>query len=256
MRSQRSEMPKALWPRKGRPRRRSAVALGVAAGLFVGLLGFTGYLGGPVFTDLRPAPVAPPPALRGVAVALLSGDMGFRMGMGRAVADRLAAQGVPVVGVNTLTYFRIRRTPREAAGLIEAAERRALAVPGTTRLVLVGQSFGADMLQAGLAALPDPLRRRIALVALVVPGATIVYRASPSNLFGLERPEVDGFATARRLDWVPVLCVYGIEERASLCPGLRQPNVRRIGLPGGHPLRRDSDRLYRTLIDAVAGALK
>jgi type IV secretory pathway VirJ component len=233
MRPPRPDVPKAR-----RLKRWSAAALGTAAALFVGLLGFTGYLGGPVFTELRPAPVAPPPALRGVAVALLSGDMGFRMGMGRAVADRLVAHGVPVVGVNTLTYFRVRRTPQEAGRLIEAAARRALAVPGTRRLVLVGQSFGADMLQAGLPALPDPLRRRIALVALVVPGATIVYRASPSNLFGLERPELDGFATARRLDWVPVLCVY----------------VRRIGLPGGHPLRRDSDRLYRTLIGAVARA--
>jgi len=243
-------------PHKRRLKRRAGAALGVAAGLFVGLLGFTGYLGGPVFSDLRPAPVAPPAAFRGVAVALLSGDMGFRMGMGRAVADRLSAQGVPVVGVNTLTYFRVRRTPREAGRLVEAAVRRALAVPGTRRLVLVGQSFGADMLQAGLPDLPAALRRRVALVALVVPGATIVYRASPSNLFGLERPEVDAFATARRLDWVPVLCVYGVEERASLCPGLEQPNVRRIGLPGGHPLRRDSDRLYRTLMDSAAGALK
>jgi len=239
-----------------RLKRRAAAALGVAACLFVGVLGFTGYLGGPVFTDLAPAPVVPPPALRGAAVALLSGDMGFRMGMGRAVADRLAAHGVPVVGVNTLTYFRVRRTPREAERLVEAAARRALAVPGTKRLVLVGQSFGADMLQAGLSGLPEALRRRIALVALVVPGATIVYRASPSNLFDLERPEVDGFATASRLDWAPVLCVYGVEEPASLCPGLARPNVRRVGLPGGHPLRRDSDRLYRTLVEAVAGALK
>jgi len=251
MRSPRPDAPNAR-----RLKRWAAATLGVAAVLFVGLLGFTGYLGGPVFTDLPPAAVAPPPALRGVAVALLSGDMGFRMGMGRAVADRLAAQGVPVVGVNTLAYFRTRRTPREAGRLVEAAARRALAVAGTRRLVLVGQSFGADMLQAGLPAFPEALRRRIALVALVVPGATIVYRASPSNLFGLERPEVDGFATARRLDWAPVLCVYGVEETASLCPGLRQRNVRRVGLPGGHPLRRDSDRLYRTLMDAVAGALK
>lgn len=241
-------------PRNRKPLWWAAAAFAPLPALFVGLLGYWGYLGGPVFTDLAPAAVAPPPAFRGLSFVFLSGDTGFRTGMARAVADRFAALGAPVVGVNTLTYFRRRRTPEEATRLVEAAARRALAAPGTRRLVLVGQSFGADMLQAGLSGVSEPLRSRIALVALVVPGATVAYRASPSDLFGLEAPEVDGLPTARRLTWTPLLCIYGIEEPASLCPRLRGPNVRRIGLPGGHFLHRDSDRLFRTLTAALGAS--
>ncbi len=51
-----------------------------------------------------------------------------------------------------------------------------------------------------------------------------------------------------------MLCVYGVEEKNSLCPLLHMPNVRRVGLPGGHPLRRDADRLYAVLSQAIDGA--
>ncbi|MEG8025744.1 hypothetical protein QP162_17635 [Sphingomonas aurantiaca] len=33
----------------------------------------------------------------------------------------------------------------------------------------------------------------------------------------------------------------------SLCPRLTQANARRIALPGGHPLHRDTDALYDVL---------
>ena len=59
---------------------------------------------------------------------------------------------------------------------------------------------------------------------------------------------------ARALDWVPVLCIHGIEESGSLCPGWRQSNVRVIGLPGGHFLDDDSQRVAETLLRALPAA--
>jgi type IV secretory pathway VirJ component len=226
------------------------VVLLALAALALGFLVYIGWFGGPIYTGV-PAYAGPRPRITAV---LLSGDMGFRIGMGPAVAERLAARGIPVVGVNSLTYFRRPRSVGEAASLIRGGIDRAEALaPAGARVVLIGQSLGADMLQLGLTALPTAERSRVALVALVVPGRMVRMQASPSELFPMSTPERSGIPSARRLDWVSMLCLQGAEEPDSLCPYLALPNVRRIVLPGGHPLQRDADRVAAILLRAIAG---
>lgn len=225
-----------------------ALAL-IGAGLTI-WWGWLGYFGGDLYVPVK-ARRAPSSAHAGLAAVILSGDMGFKIGMGRAVADRLAADGIPVLGVNSLVYFRERRSPAEARALVEDAVRRGLAFGHARRLLLIGQSYGADMVHVGLAGLPPDLRAKLALVALVVPTDTVIYRASPAEMLDLVPADAAAIDTGRRLDWVPLLCVQGREETDSLCPLLDQSNMRRIVMPGGHPLRRDADGLYRRLIGSV-----
>lgn len=232
---------------------RLAFALAVAAALLGAFAAHLGYFGGPIFVPVA-ATAAPAPSERGLAAILLSGDMGFNIGMGPRVATRLAADGIPVIGVNSLAYFRTRRTPAQAGALVREAMRRALALPGTSRVVLIGQSFGADMLHVGLTYLPPAARRRILMVALIVPGDTVDFRASPAEMLDLVPSDAPALPTAKRLDWAPLLCVRGAAEQHSLCPLLDGANVTRIALPGGHPLRRDDARLHAVLLQAIRRA--
>lgn len=210
------------------------------------LLGYLGYLGGDPFR-LYPARGPSSAAERGIGVVFLSSDMGLNAGIGARIADRVAADGLPVVGVNSLTYFRHERTPAQARALIEEAMRRALARPGIERLVLIGQSFGADMLQASFASLPSATRGKVLMVVLVVPPDTTMYRASPGEIFDFGQHGIPAMATARGLTGVPVLCIQGAEEKDSLCPFLTMANVVRVTLPGGHMLNFDPDRLYAAI---------
>ncbi|MEJ7932888.1 AcvB/VirJ family lysyl-phosphatidylglycerol hydrolase [Sphingobium sp. AN558] len=219
----------------------------------VGVAAYLGYFGGPVFVDI-PATARPAKINAGLAAVVLSGDMGFRIGMGPRVANRLAADGIPVVGINSLTFFRNRRSPAEVKALISAAARRALAFGHAGRVVLIGQSFGADMLHIGLTGMAPALRAHVAMVALVVPTDTILYRASPSELLNWTRPDAAALPTARQLTWVPVTCIQGAEETDSLCPMLTQPNVHRVALPGGHPMHGDTDAVHAVLAKAIAAA--
>ena len=203
------------------------------------------------------APARPaPPAMKGLAVVLVSGDMGFKIGMGPDIAKRFAADGVPVVGVSSLAYFRQQRTPAEIQKLIADAARRALAFGKADRLMMIGQSFGSDMMHVGLTGLPQDLRAKVKLVALVVPTDTVYYHVSPSEMFSLTKPDAMALPTGRQLTWAPTLCVQGEEETNSLCPMLTQPNVRRVALPGGHMLHHDPDTLYDTLHSAITDITK
>ncbi|AEG50139.1 virulence factor family protein [Sphingobium chlorophenolicum L-1] len=205
-----------------------------------------GYPDGRVFTPVSAAA----PRQDGTVAIFFSGDMGFNAGMGPVIAGHIAQRGVPVIGVNSLAAFARRRSPEESAALVEQAARRALALPGARRLVLAGQSFGANMLLAGLERLPPALRARVAMVALIVPADTMSFRATPGGVFDFGN---DGPAApaAHALDWAPVLCVHGVSESGSLCPGWRQPNVRVVALPGGHFLEDDSALVAKTLLRAL-----
>ena len=206
-----------------------------------------GYYNGPLFDDLPAADAGPARP----AVVMLSGDMGNRIGMTPKLSARLNARGYAVVPVNSLTYFSPRRTPQEVARLIETAMTRAMKLGKTDDVVLIGQSFGADMLHAGLAQFPASARGAIRSVVLIVPGENIIFRASPIELAGLETPDQRAHPTASRLTWVPVTCIHGVEEPDSLCPELQMPNVRRIALPGGHRLNWDDRALEAAILPAL-----
>jgi type IV secretory pathway VirJ component len=225
-------------------------AAAVAAALLA-LFAAVGWFGGPVFTFV-PARAAPAPAARGVAAVLFSGDMGFHIGMAGAVASRLAEAGIPVVGVNSLTFFRTRRSQADTEALVEAAMARALRLTHRPRLLLIGQSYGADILPTGYAGVPAPLRARVALLALVVPGERVALQASPAGLLPVSAPSSDALPAAAHLGSTPTLCVFGAEQRDSLCARLRLRNLSRAALPGGHYLHRDSGAVARALLSGLA----
>jgi len=54
------------------------------------------------------------PSSNNFLAVILSGDGGWRK-IDRKIADTLSANGVPVVGLNTLQYFWKKRTPEESS---------------------------------------------------------------------------------------------------------------------------------------------
>ncbi|GGB22215.1 hypothetical protein GCM10011380_09730 [Sphingomonas metalli] len=235
----------------GRKRWTGRIVPALLVALFVGLAlyaGRLGYWGGPVFTEV-PATAPAPAAESGTAAVFFSGDMGFTTGMGPAIARRLAQQGIPVVGVNSLTAFARRRSPDEAAALVAQAVARAAALPGVRHVLLVGQSFGANVILLGEPRLPPALRAKVSMVQLLVPEDTMLLRATPGGLMSWWG---DGPALpyARAVADVPVICVRGRDEAGSLCPLWHQANVRALTLPGDHFLHYDSPLVAATLLRA------
>ena len=207
-------------------------------GLGVGGLAWAGYWDTDVFTDVPAAAVTGPKSAR-VAIVYVSGDVGFKVALGGMLAKRFADRGVPVVAINSLGFFRKQRSVADVAGLILEATARAKALAGSDRVVLVGHSLGADVLQAALAALPPAQRTAIAEVVLIVPTKGLYLRISPQEMLDIGAPDAPTLGTLQSLDWVPVTCIYGLEEDDSPCPLLRGPNVVRVGLPGGHAMHWD-----------------
>jgi type IV secretory pathway VirJ component len=150
---------------------------------------------------------------------LLTGDGGWA-GLDQGLAAQLARQGVPTVALNSLKYFWRARTPEEAAQAVERILRHYLGSWHKTRVLLIGYSFGADVLPFVVNRLPQELRAQIASVSLLGVDAHASFEVHLSEWVGSDdsgpqtRPEV------LKLPPLPVLCLSGAGEQDSLCPQL------------------------------------
>lgn len=198
-----------------------------------------------------PFPVEEVAADSGHTLALLlTGDGGWARG-DRALAQELARGGVAVVGLDTRAYLRAtRRTPESTSRDAEQILERYAAQWHRDRLVLVGYSRGANLAPFIVSRLPAALRQHLALVALVglADRASFEFRwqdllHEPRRASDLPtRPELE------RIRGTRMICLYGEEEKGSLCPSL-DPGLARVArIPGGHVLDASSAATAATLV--------
>lgn len=191
------------------------------------------------------------PPVRDIAVVNVSGDMGLRFLLGASTSRGLTEHHVTVLGVSSPVVFRRHRTRAEVDAFVANVVREGLARSGARRVVVMGQSFGADVVQTGLADLPADLRAKVAGIILALPGDTVYFRADPTGYAYTGKPDSIAATTADTLTWAPLTCIYGVEETDSLCPKLKVPGATIVGMPGGHNLRHDAQGLLKHVLAAV-----
>ena len=213
-------------------------------------------------TFARPAPAESPQAEVGVgdlplvAVAarqpgdtlaiLLTGDGGWA-GLDRALASALAASGMAVIGWDSLRYYWTPRTPDAAArDLARVLEHYRTALK-RQRIVLIGYSFGAEVLPFLARRLPAELKAHIEKVVLLGSGTRAHFEFKLTDWLGGARDGLDVYSEVAQLTDMPLLCVRGAEEHDSLCPRLDATMARSVTLPGGHHFDGDYAGLARLI---------
>ncbi|MDE0880375.1 MAG: hypothetical protein OSB00_17215, partial [Sphingomonas bacterium] len=151
-----------------------------------------------------------------IGALYISGDMGLRFDVGRSMTDELTDHGIATSAIASPSFFKQRRTRAEVDAVIAQAVRDTIAQTGRSRVVAIGRSYGADVLQTGLADLPADLRPHIARVILIVPGDKVFFRSDPSTVTYHGTPDSIGADTVNRIDWTPITCIYGAAETDSL----------------------------------------
>lgn len=183
---------------------------------------------------------------------MLSGDGGWAL-LDRAVTAELAKNGLPTVGWDSLSYFWKARQPDEIALDLERVLRHYLGTWKKERIVLIGYSFGADVLPVLANRLPPDLRDRIDLVAFLGLSDYAAFEFhltdwvsdEPSKGDQPVRPELEKLSGVKRL------CIYGEEEQDAACPKLADLGVLAEKAPGDHHFDEDypgvAQRILRQL---------
>ena len=219
--------------------------------LFPQVLGpLWGKLGAPLERDV-PLALADLPAVYydghdagGPVAILLSGNGGW-WGLCDKLASRLADEHVTTIGLNSLAYFVSHRTPADAAADIK---RMAAAVAPQRSIMLLGYSYGADVVATIYNELDAGLRARIQLVSLMGLTRDVNFGIGFWQVAAETRKTAPAVA---KITGPAIQCFAGDEEgRKSACHALDPRQVEIVELPGGHHFGGDYEALAQHVIDS------
>ncbi|MBZ9558792.1 MULTISPECIES: virulence factor [unclassified Modicisalibacter] len=194
-----------------------------------------------------------PVAGKGDLMAVIwSGDGGWR-DLDKTIGEDLQRQGIPVVGVDSLRYFWHEKTPDRIATDLAAILRHYRAAWGRSRVILVGYSFGADIMPFAVNRLPDDVKRHIVRISLlgVARDATFGIHVADKLLGHSSQDARPLLPEVSRLDLGKVQCFYGEEESDSACPSAVFDSAERIETRGGHHFDGDYAALARRILDGI-----
>jgi type IV secretory pathway VirJ component len=189
-----------------------------------------------------------------VIAVLYSGDGGWR-DLDRSLASVLAGKGMSVVGVDVLRYYWRTRQPdsaaRDLARIVHSYKRRW----GGEKVVLIGFSFGANVIPFIVNRLPADVRSDIRLITLLSPERTTAFEVSPAGWVGKAsdatipiEPELKSLSTIR------LQCVYGEDEaQDSLCTLPAAAGFELVRKPGGHHFDHNYDELADSILAESGG---
>jgi Type IV secretory pathway, VirJ component len=165
----------------------------------------------------------------------ITGDGGWA-GIDKDIAGILAENGIGVVGLDSLRYLldqaharrRRRRSGPDHASLSGGLEQAA----GHPHRLL----SGADALPPMAANLPPELRQAVRQVTLLAPSKYVELEFHVSDWMHDDEAgqDIALLPEVRKLEPVPMLCVYGQDEEQSLCMDLRPDEATIKSLPGSH----------------------
>jgi type IV secretory pathway VirJ component len=166
-----------------------------------------------------------------VFAVMISGDGGWAQ-LDQELSAELARRGIPVAGLNSLRYFWHERTAQQTAADVGRMIEHYSAQWHRPRVLLIGYSFGADVMPAAFNRLAPSPRARVASISLLGLARRATYEVSAGEWIPalaskgeLVLPDI------QKIGAMPLLCVEGAGETHSICPELQQLGiqVRQIG---------------------------
>jgi len=186
-------------------------------------------------------------------VIFYSGDGGWR-DIDKKIGGYLSDQGYFVVGIDSLRYFWRRKDPHEMARDLDRLIRHYGVRTQANGVILVGYSFGADLVPFMLNRMAADTRSEIRLAALLGISEHASFEIRLQGILGASNndgpPTLPELAKIRN---IPILCVFGADEHDSVCAQSELDTVvDRVRLSGGHHFDGD----YRHTADLIVKADK
>jgi type IV secretory pathway VirJ component len=188
----------------------------------VSLVAVTAPAGSDTTTNVRDLPIVELRAAHATSntvAIILSGDGGWA-DIDQKVGQRLQARGIDVVGLDMRDYLRSgHRSPAGIGSDVSRIARRYMALWQQRNVALVGYSRGSDLAPFAATNMASDIRPHLTLIAMLtlLERASFVYHFSDLWRTTSGKGDIPILPELELLKGVPLLCIYGKDEKESLC---------------------------------------
>lgn len=168
-------------------------------------------------------------------VVFISGDGGWT-DFDQQMASSFAIKGAPVIGLDALKYFWQKKSPEQTTidvtRIIETYQEEWK----KEKVILMGYSFGADVIPFVYNRLPEKFKKDVAGVGLLSPSKDTDFEVHVSELLNIDNAST-GFSVPNEINKISELhpiCFFGKDEDDLPTELISKENAKIIYLDGGH----------------------
>jgi type IV secretory pathway VirJ component len=156
--------------------------------------------------------------------------------------------GFSYIGLNSLKYFGSKKTPDKVAKDMIPVIKSYSDLWNKRTLILVGFSFGSEIIPFLSERLPDDLKKQLKLIVLMTPAKTSDFRIRVRDMIGLDKKN-ERYSVVEETSKIKspkVLVIFGSREKPGLIESKEHPNLKVTTIKGGHGFT-DSQEIFRMI---------
>lgn len=167
-------------------------------------------------------------------VIMLSGDGGW-LEFNDQLASGFSKHGFHVIGFNSRTYFWTQKSPEQTTKDILLLIDQYSKLYKTSRIYLIGYSFGADIIPFIYNRLPKSVKNKVIALELLSPFASSDFMVHTTDLLNISSDNKD-FKVGEELSSIkiPVYCFYGEDEDPKALAQMKKRNLVHKQVAGDH----------------------
>ncbi|MBX9784293.1 MAG: virulence factor family protein [Chitinophagaceae bacterium] len=180
-------------------------------------------------------------------VFYISGDGGLNS-FSTAVCQSIFEKGYNITALNAKSYFWEKKTPETSAADITAyLQKKVTAADG--KIILIGYSFGADVLPFIINKLPDATRKKISSVVLLSPSASTDFEIHWSDILGgNKKRSMSVVEEMNKLNVPKTAALFGSDEKEFPVKDIKIKNFSSFYLPGGHHFEGNTEEVSKIMV--------
>jgi type IV secretory pathway VirJ component len=188
----------------------------------------------------------------GPMLVYLTGDGGWNT-FSTSLCNSLSKRGIPVVGMDAQQYFWQRRSPEESASDLLKIIAKQEKVWRRQGLVLVGYSFGADIIPFLVNRFPATVQSRLLAILLISPSKTCDFEIHLSDMLsmGIAKGPYNVIGEIQLSNFKNYTALFGSDEDKTLQIAFDQVNVRVEQLQGSHHFDRDYESVANLICKVI-----
>jgi len=182
-------------------------------------------------------------------VFYLSGDGGLNK-FSNSLCDGINKKGYEVMEFNSKSYFWDKKTPEQTAIDINNYLVKKISVRKNQQIVMIGYSFGADVLPFILSRLPKDIHDKILASFLMASSGSTDFEIHWADIFGGNaKRDMDVVSEINKLVDDKIVIISSSDDRHLEANKITLRRYTHEILPGGHHFDGDTDEIIKVILN-------